>query len=99
MNSKEGDGWGQPNIAITSDDTLWVATVKGLARLDRQRFQRTNHKPAIYMEEVEVGRTKGSPGRELVLPPGTRGIPLYCRRSGICGEDPPSIPAGRGGLV
>src|ERR1700722_16142572 len=71
MNSKEGDGWGQPNIAITSDDTLWVATVKGLARLDRQRFQRTNDKPAIYMEEVEVGRTKGSPGRELVLPPGT----------------------------
>jgi PAS domain S-box-containing protein len=71
MNSKEGDGWGQPNIAITSDDTLWVATVKGLARLDRQRFQRTNHKPAIYMEEVEVGPTKGSPGRELVLPPGT----------------------------
>ena len=77
MNSKECDGWGQPNMAITSDDTLWVATVKGLARLDRQRFQRTNDKPAIYMEEVDVGRTKTSPGRELVLPPGTSHVEFH----------------------
>jgi PAS domain S-box-containing protein len=77
MNSKECDGWGQPNMAITSDDTLWVATVKGLARLDRQRFQLTNHKPAIYMEEVDVGRTKASPGRELVLPPGTSHVEFH----------------------
>jgi PAS domain S-box-containing protein len=77
MNSKECDGWGQPNMAITSDDTLWVATVKGLARLDRQRFQRTNHKPAIYMEEVDVGRTKVSPGRKLELPPGTYHVEFH----------------------
>src|SRR5260370_16485052 len=77
MNSKECDGWGQPNMAITSDATLWVATVKGLARLDRQRFQRTNHKPVIYMEEVDVGRTKASPGRELVLPPGTSHVEFH----------------------
>jgi len=77
MNSKECDGWGQPNMAITSDDTLWVATVKGLARLDRQRFQRTNHKPAIYMEDVDVGRTEASPGRELVLPPGTSHVEFH----------------------
>jgi signal transduction histidine kinase/ligand-binding sensor domain-containing protein len=77
MNSKECDGWGQPNMAMTSDDTLWVATVKGLAKLDRQRFQRTNHKPAIYMEEVDVGRTKASPTRELVLPPGTYHVEFH----------------------
>jgi len=77
MNSKECDGWGQPNMAITSDDTLWVATVKGLAKLERQRFQRTNHKPAIYMEEVVFGRTKASPGRELVLPPGTYHVEFH----------------------
>jgi len=78
MNSKECDGWGQPNMAITSDDTLWVATVKGLARLGpTKRFQRTDHKPAIYMEEVDVGRTKASPGRELVLPPGTYHVELH----------------------
>jgi signal transduction histidine kinase/ligand-binding sensor domain-containing protein len=77
MNSKECDGRGQPNIAITSDDTVWAATVKGLAKLDRQRFQRTNHKPAIYMEGVDVGRTKASPGRELVLPPGTSHVEFH----------------------
>jgi hypothetical protein len=63
--------------AARSDDTLWVATVKGLARLDGRRFQRTNHKPAIYMEEVDVGRTKASPGRELVLPPGTHHVEFH----------------------
>jgi PAS domain S-box-containing protein len=77
MNSKESDGWGQPNMAITSDDTLWVATVKGLARLDPQRFQRTNHKPAIFMEDVDVGRTKTSPGWELILPPGTSHVEFH----------------------
>lgn len=77
MNSKECDVWGQPNMAITSDDTLWVATVKGLARLDRQRIQHTSHKPAIYMEEVDVGRTKASPRQELVLPPGTYHVQFH----------------------
>ncbi len=77
MNSKECDGWGQPNMAVTSDDTLWVATVKGLARLDRQEFQRTNHKPAIYMEQIDVGRTKTPPGRELVLPQDTYHVEFH----------------------
>jgi len=77
MNSKECDSWGQPNVAITSEDILWVATAKGLARLDGQRFQRTKNEPAIYMEEVDVGRTKASPGRELVLTPGTYHVEFH----------------------
>jgi PAS domain S-box-containing protein len=77
MNSKECDSWGQPNMAITSDDTLWVATVKGLARIDGQRFQRSNRKPAIYMEDIDVGRTKAPPSRELVLPPGTYHVEFH----------------------
>jgi signal transduction histidine kinase/ligand-binding sensor domain-containing protein len=77
MSSKECDGRGQPNIAITSDGTLWAATVKGLAKLDRQRIQPANRKPAIYMEGVDVGRTKASPGRELVLPPGTYHVEFH----------------------
>jgi PAS domain S-box-containing protein len=77
MNSKECDSWGQPNMAITSEDILWVATAKGLARLDGQRFHRTNSEPAIYMEEVDVGRTKASPGRELVLTPGTYHVEFH----------------------
>jgi PAS domain S-box-containing protein len=77
MNSKECDKWGQPSMAITPHDNLWVATVKGLARLDLQRLKPTNHKPAIYMEEVDVGRTKASPGRELVLHPGTYHVEFH----------------------
>jgi PAS domain S-box-containing protein len=77
MNSKECDGWGQPNMAITSDDTLWVATVKGLARLDLRRLHRRIHKPAIYIEEIDVGRAKVAPGRELVLHPGTYHVEFH----------------------
>jgi signal transduction histidine kinase/ligand-binding sensor domain-containing protein len=77
MNSKECDGWGQPNMAITSDDSLWVATVKGLARLDLRGFPLRDRKPAIYMEEVDVGRKKASPGREIVLPPGTYHVEFH----------------------
>jgi PAS domain S-box-containing protein len=77
MNSKECDSWGQPNMAITSDDSLWVATVRGLARLDLRRLHCGIHKPAIYMEDIDVGRTRVSPGRELILPPGTYHVEFH----------------------
>jgi PAS domain S-box-containing protein len=77
MNSAECDGSGQPNMAITSDQTLWVATVKGLARLDLRRLHRSNNKPAIYVEQIDVGRTKVSPGPELSLPPGTYHVEFH----------------------
>ena len=77
LNSKECDVWGQPNMALTSNDTLWVATVKGLARLDQQRIQHTNHKPAIFIQEIDVGRTKVSPRQELVLRPGTSHVEFH----------------------
>jgi signal transduction histidine kinase len=68
---------GQPNIAITPDDKLWVGTLKGLAMLDLRRQLKRNHKPAIIMEEVEVGKTKRNPGRELVLEPGKAHVDLH----------------------
>jgi len=68
---------GQPNIAITPDDKLWVGTLKGLAMLDLRRQLRRNRKPAIFMEEVEVGKTKRNPGRELVLEPGMARVDLH----------------------
>jgi signal transduction histidine kinase/ligand-binding sensor domain-containing protein len=68
---------GQPNIAITPDDKLWVGTLKGLAMLDLRRQQKRNRKSAIFMEDVEVGKTKTSPGRELVLDPGKSHVGLH----------------------
>jgi signal transduction histidine kinase/ligand-binding sensor domain-containing protein len=68
---------GQPNIAITPDDKLWVGTLKGLAMLDLRRQLRRNRKPAIFMGEVEVGKTKRNPGSELVLEPGKAHVDLH----------------------
>ena len=68
---------GQPNMAITPGDKLWVGTVKGLAMLDLRRIPHRNRKPAIFMEDVEVGREKRAPGRELVLRPGTYHVGLH----------------------
>jgi ligand-binding sensor domain-containing protein/signal transduction histidine kinase len=68
---------GQPNIAITPDDKLWVGTLKGLAMLDLRGQLRRDRKPAIFMEEVEVGKTKRNPGSELVLEPGKAHVDLH----------------------
>jgi signal transduction histidine kinase/ligand-binding sensor domain-containing protein len=68
---------GQPNIAITPDDKLWIGTLKGLAMLDLRRLVKRNRKPAIFMEEIEVGKTKRNPGRELILEPGKEHVELH----------------------
>jgi signal transduction histidine kinase len=68
---------GQPDIAITPDDKLWVGTLKGLAMLDLRRQVKRDRQPAIFMEEVEVGKTKSNPGRELVLEPGKAHVSLH----------------------
>jgi signal transduction histidine kinase len=44
--------------------------------LDLPRLPRTEQKPAIYIEEVAVGRDQQLPGRQLVLPPGTHHVEL-----------------------
>jgi signal transduction histidine kinase/ligand-binding sensor domain-containing protein len=75
LNSREC-AVGQPNIAITPDGKLWAGTVKGLAMLDLRRQLKRNRKPAIFMEEIEVGKTKRNPGRELVLEPGKAHVDL-----------------------
>ncbi len=62
---------GTPNMALSRDGKLWVATVRGLAELDLQRLRPASGKPRIFVSEVTVGRTQQVAGRELVLPPGT----------------------------
>jgi signal transduction histidine kinase/ligand-binding sensor domain-containing protein len=76
MNSKVC-GEGRPNIAITPDDKLWVGTVGGLAMLDLRSQPNRNRKPAVLMEEVDVGSTKRDPGAEAVLAPGAYHVELH----------------------
>src|SRR6202021_218116 len=68
---------GQPNIAITPDGKLWVGTLKGLAMLDLRRELKRDRKPAILMDEVDVGKTKSNPGSKLVLEPGKAHVELH----------------------
>lgn len=62
---------GIPNMAVSEDGKLWVATLKGLAELDLHRLSSANDRPSVFVSEVTVGRTKQNAGKELVLPPGT----------------------------
>jgi signal transduction histidine kinase/ligand-binding sensor domain-containing protein len=68
---------GAPNLAITPDDKLWVATVKGLAMLDLARLQQANTKPKVFVGAVTIGKNKVHAGRELVLAPGTHHVELH----------------------
>jgi signal transduction histidine kinase/ligand-binding sensor domain-containing protein len=68
---------GQPNIAITPDDKLWVGTLKGLAMLDLRRQLKRSNKAAIFMDDIEVGKARRNPGRELVLEPGKAHVDLH----------------------
>jgi signal transduction histidine kinase/ligand-binding sensor domain-containing protein len=68
---------GTPNMAITPDDKLWVATVKGLAMLDLARLQQANTKPKVFVGAVTIGKSKGLAGRELILAPGTHHVELH----------------------
>jgi signal transduction histidine kinase/ligand-binding sensor domain-containing protein len=70
-------GLGLPNLAVTSDGKLWAATLQGLAMLDLPRLPRNHKTPAIYMEQITVGRTLRPPGHELVLPPGPHHVELH----------------------
>jgi signal transduction histidine kinase len=67
---------GAPNMTISRDGKLWIATVKGLALFNLPRLPHTNRRPAIFVEEVTVGREKQPFRQELVLPPGTHHLEL-----------------------
>jgi ligand-binding sensor domain-containing protein/signal transduction histidine kinase len=76
MNSTECS-IGAPNMAVTQDGKLWVATVRGLAELELSRLPINNTKPVIFVSEVTIGRATQIAGRELILPRGTHHIELH----------------------
>lgn len=68
--------FGKPNSALTPDGKVWIATLQGLAMLDLSRLPRTDRTPAIYVEDVTVGRNQRPPGHELVLPADTHHLEM-----------------------
>jgi signal transduction histidine kinase/streptogramin lyase len=75
FSSAEGSA-GFPNLTVTPDGKLWVATVQGLAMLDLPRLPRAAEKPATYIGEITVDRKTEPPGRGLVLLPGMHHVEL-----------------------
>jgi signal transduction histidine kinase/ligand-binding sensor domain-containing protein len=76
LNSRECSA-GQPNIAITPDGKLWTATRTGLAMLDLNQQPQLCHKSPVFVEEVEVGRSRQTPNSRLVLRPGAYHVVLH----------------------
>jgi signal transduction histidine kinase/ligand-binding sensor domain-containing protein len=76
LNSRECSA-GQPNIAITPDGKLWTATRTGLAMLDLNQQPQLYHKPPVFVEEVEVGRSRRTPNGRLVLRPEAYHVVLH----------------------
>ena len=68
---------GTPNIAVTPDGKLWVATVAGLAELDVRHMPSAETKPATFVTEVTVDRARQVAGRELILPPGPHHVEFH----------------------
>lgn len=64
------------NMALTSNGALWIATWKGLARLDLRRLPITKAKPSIYLTDVMIGRNTQQGSHEVVLPPGTSHVEI-----------------------
>lgn len=67
---------GSPNLGLTADHKLWVATVQGLAMVEIDRVPHLARPAAVFLESVVVGRSKQSAGKELHLSPGPHHVEL-----------------------
>jgi ligand-binding sensor domain-containing protein/signal transduction histidine kinase len=76
LNSTQASS-GAPNIAITPDQKLWVATVKGLAMIDLEKLPTITSKPRIFLGEVTIDGKKQPAEKEVVLPAGTHHVELH----------------------
>ncbi len=63
-------GGGAPNIAMTSDRKLWVATVRGLAMIDTSGLPSSGRKPNVFISGVSIDGRLCPAGHGLVLRPG-----------------------------
>jgi signal transduction histidine kinase/ligand-binding sensor domain-containing protein len=70
---------GSPNIAISPDNKLWVATVRGLAMIDLAHLPSAGRKPKVFIGEVTVGRDRLLAGGKAVLPAGTNHVELHLK--------------------
>lgn|GEM_PF-868344 len=68
---------GSPNIAITPDQKLWVATVKGLAMVDLRSWPAGSRKPKIFLQAVTLEGKQMPAANQLVFPPGNHRVEFH----------------------
>jgi len=68
---------GSPNIAITPDHKLWIATVNGLAMVDLTQLSPTGRKPKVFVGEVTIDGKRQPAANELILPGGSHHVELH----------------------
>jgi signal transduction histidine kinase/ligand-binding sensor domain-containing protein len=68
---------GFPNIAITADRKLWLATVKGLAMVDLNHWPPPSHKPKTFLEGVTVEGKEQVISNEIALPAGSHHVEFH----------------------
>ncbi|QNI33450.1 hypothetical protein H7849_05740 [Alloacidobacterium dinghuense] len=68
---------GTPNIALTPDGKLWIATVKGLAMIDTSRLPLTGRQPKIFVDGVSSDGRTYLVGDGLLLRPGMHHVELH----------------------
>jgi ligand-binding sensor domain-containing protein/signal transduction histidine kinase len=68
---------GAPNIAITPDGKLWVATVKGLAMIDTQHLSRPGRTPKVFISGVSSDGKSILVRDGLALGPGIHHVELH----------------------
>jgi signal transduction histidine kinase/ligand-binding sensor domain-containing protein len=68
---------GNPNLAITPDNKLWVATVKGLAMVDLLKLPRVGRKPNVLVGAVIDGENRLMADNKIELSPGEHHAELH----------------------
>jgi signal transduction histidine kinase/ligand-binding sensor domain-containing protein len=68
---------GNSDLAITRDNKLWVATVKGLAMVDLSKFPRAGRRPNVLVGAVIDGENRLLADNKIELPPGDHHVELH----------------------
>jgi signal transduction histidine kinase/ligand-binding sensor domain-containing protein len=68
---------GAPNMTISPDHKLLVATVKGVAVMDLDQLPVTTGKPKVFVASVTIGKDRTMAGKEAILPPGANHVELH----------------------
>ncbi len=67
---------GSPNIAMSRNGKLWVATVKGLAMVDTARLLSITRKPNVFVSDVRLDGERARVSNDLALSPGSHHVEL-----------------------